>query len=97
MRYAAERTAKPPRTARLAAASDLRVGAPAGVRPVAHPVVVGAVGTHTTLSSTALSSRIRNSAMTFTGITQRGNVGSLTHTIASSGSPSSPTVSGMKP
>ena len=35
--------------------------------------------------------------MTFTGITQPGNVGSLTQTIASSGSPSSPSVSGMKP
>src|SRR5215211_2640746 len=44
-------------------------------------------GTQTTLSSTPLSSRIRNSAMIRTGITHPGNVGSLTHTIASSGSP----------
>ena len=54
-------------------------------------------GTQRTLSSTPLSSRIRNSAMTFTGITQPGKVGSLTQTIASSGSPSSPSVSGMNP
>ena len=54
-------------------------------------------GTQQTLSSMPLSSRMRNSAMTLTGITQPGNVGSLTQTIASSGSPSSPSVSGMNP
>ncbi len=43
------------------------------------------------------SSRMRNSAMTFTGMTQPGNVGSLTQTIASSGSPSSPQRVGDEP
>ncbi len=45
-------------------------------------------GTHSTLSSSPLSSRILNSAIGLTGITQPGKVGSETTTIASSGSPS---------
>ena len=48
------------------------------------------VGTQTILSSSPFSSRILNSAIGLTGITQPGNVGSETQTIASSGSPSGP-------
>jgi hypothetical protein len=40
---------------------------------------------------------MRNSAIGLTSITQPGNVGSETQTITSSGSPSSDSVSGMKP
>ena len=54
-------------------------------------------GTQSTLSSMPLSSSIRNSAIGFTSIMQPGKVGSETQTITSSGSPSWPRVSGMKP
>ena len=43
------------------------------------------------------SSVIRNSAIGLTAIRQPGNVGSLTQTMTSSGSPSRPSVSGMNP
>ena len=54
-------------------------------------------GTHSTLSSMPLSSSMRNRAIGFTSIMQPGKVGSETQTITSSGSPSWPSVSGMKP
>ncbi len=54
-------------------------------------------GTQTSLSSWPLSSRMRKSAMTLTGITQPGNVGSETQTMTSSGSPSSAMVFGIIP
>ena len=54
-------------------------------------------GTHSTLSSMPWSSSIRNSAIGFTSIMQPGNVASETQHMTSSGSPSWPRVSGMKP
>jgi hypothetical protein len=54
-------------------------------------------GTHRIFSSSPLSSRMRKSAMAFTRITQPGNVGSETVTIASSASPSPASVRGMNP
>ena len=54
-------------------------------------------GTHSTLSSMPLSSSIRKSAIGFTSIMQPGKVGSDTQHMTSSGSPSWPSVSGMKP
>ena len=54
-------------------------------------------GTQMILSSWPRSSVIRSTAIARTSITQPGNVGSPTSTIASSASPSSPSVSGMKP
>ena len=54
-------------------------------------------GTQRILLSSAFSSRMRNSATGLTSITQPGNVGSETTTMASSGSPSAATVSRKKP
>ena len=54
-------------------------------------------GTNRILSSGPFSSLIRNSAIGLALITQPGNVGSDTQTMASRGSSSSAQVSGMKP
>ena len=54
-------------------------------------------GTQMILSSCPRSSVMRSTAIARTSITQPGNVGSPTSTIASSASPSSARVSGMKP
>ena len=54
-------------------------------------------GTQITLSSMPASSRILNSAIGLTVMMQPGKVGSLTHTIASSGSPSLASVSSTNP
>ncbi len=54
-------------------------------------------GTQSTLSSIPLSSFMRNRAIGFTSIMHPGKVGSDTQQQTSSGSPSWPSVSGMKP
>ena len=53
------------------------------------------VGTHSTLSSPPASSVIRNIPIARHLIKQPGNVGSCSRTIASSGSPSRPSVFSM--